>query len=76
MENKVIAKAFKLCSQLMELHQENPFRTKAMASASFKIEKLPSAAASQSIESLSEQPGIGKSTAERIHTIVETGSFL
>lgn len=75
MENKVIAKAFKLCSQLMELHQENPFRTKAMASASFKIEKLPYAAASQSIESLSEQPGIGKSTAERIHTIVETGSF-
>lgn len=75
MENKVIAKAFKLCSQLMELHQENPFRTKAMASASFKIEKLPFAAASQSIESLSEQPGIGKSTAERIHTIIETGSF-
>lgn len=75
MDNKVIAKAFKLSSQLMELHNENPFRTKAMASASFKIDKLPFPAATASLEELSEQPGIGKGTAERIQAFVQTGTF-
>ncbi|TYR34777.1 DNA polymerase/3'-5' exonuclease PolX [Sphingobacterium phlebotomi] len=75
MENKAIAKIFKLYSQLMELFDENPFRTKAMASASFKIDKLPFSAAGVTIDQLSTQPGIGKSTAEKIITILETGSF-
>lgn len=75
MDNKAIARAFKLCGQLMELFNENPFRTKAMASASFKIDKLPFAAAHASLEELSAQQGIGKSTAERIKQVISTGSF-
>lgn len=75
MENKAIAKIFKRYSQLMELFNENPFRTKAMASASFKIDKLPFPAAGTTIDQLSTQPGIGKSTAEKVMTILETGSF-
>ena len=75
MDNKTIARTFKLCGQLMELFNENPFRTKAMASASFKIDKLPFAAAHASLEELSAQQGIGKSTAERIKQVVTTGSF-
>ncbi|MGJ1203197.1 helix-hairpin-helix domain-containing protein [Sphingobacterium lactis] len=75
MTNKDIAKVFKLCSQLMELHHENPFRTKAMATASFRIDKLPVAASSLDLEALSEQPNIGKSTAEKILQVVTTGTF-
>lgn len=75
MDNKTIARTFKLCGQLMELHNENPFRSKAVASASFKIDKLPFQAAEASLEKLSEQPGIGKSTAEKIIQIVTTGTF-
>lgn len=75
MDNKTIARTFKLCGQLMELFNENTFRTKAMASASFKIDKLPFAAAHASLEELSAQQGIGKSTAERIKQVVTTGSF-
>ncbi|MDR2285627.1 MAG: DNA polymerase/3'-5' exonuclease PolX [Sphingobacterium sp.] len=75
MDNKTIARTFKLCGQLMELHNENPFRSKAIASASFKIDKLPFQAAEASLETLSEQPGIGKSTAEKITQIVTTGTF-
>lgn len=75
MENKAIAQSFKLYSQLMDLHKENPFRTKAMASAAFKIDKLPFAAATLSFDELSEQPGIGKSTAEKIISLIQTGSF-
>lgn len=75
MTNKDIAKIFKLCGQLMELHNENAFRTKAMASASFRIDKLPFAASGATLEELSEQPNIGKSTAERILQVVTTGTF-
>lgn len=59
----------------MELFNENPFRTKAMASASFRIDKLPFPAASATIDQLSTQPGVGKSTAEKVMAILETGSF-
>ncbi|MHC8948955.1 helix-hairpin-helix domain-containing protein [Sphingobacterium hungaricum] len=75
MDNKAIAKLFKLCSQLMELYDENPFRVKGIASASFKLEKLPSAIANMTFEELSAQPGIGKSTAEKVQQIMLTGTF-
>lgn len=75
MDNKSIAKVFKLYSQLMELHSENPFRTKAIASAAFKIDKLPFSAEKASLEELSKEQGIGKSTAERIKSIVQSGTL-
>ena len=75
MDNKAISKLFKLCSQLMELYDENPFRIKGLASAGFKIEKLPTSAANLTLEELSAQPGIGKSTAEKVQQIITTGTF-
>jgi DNA polymerase (family 10) len=75
MDNKSISKIFKLCSQLMELHNENPFRTKAMASASFKLDKLPFRIDDASLEELSAQPGIGKSTAEKAKEVAQSGTF-
>jgi len=75
MDNKTITRTFKLLGQLMELHGENPFRTKATASLAFKVDKLPFAAASASPEELAEQPGIGKSAAAKIAAIVQTGSL-
>jgi len=75
MDNKAISKIFKLCSQLMELHNENPFRTKAMASASFKLDKLPFRIDDASLEELSAQPGMGKSTAEKAKEVAQTGTF-
>lgn len=75
MDNKAIAKAFKFCGQLMELYNENTFRSKNMATASYKIEKLSFLAAESTVEELSAYPGIGKSTAEKIIKLVQTGSF-
>lgn len=76
MDNKTIAKTFKLYGQLMELHGENPFRTKAMTSLAYKLDKLPFALASLSAEALSELPGIGKSTALKITSLLQNGSFI
>ena len=75
MDNKAISKIFKLCSQLMELHNENPFRTKSIASASFKLDKLPFRIEEASLEELSAQLGIGKSTAEKAKEVAATGTF-
>ncbi len=75
MDNKTIAKTIKLYTQLMELHGENAFRTKAIAAAAFKLDKLPFLITPESLEKLSEVPGIGKSTADKISSLLATGSF-
>lgn len=75
MENKDIARVFQFCAKLMELHQQNTFRTRAMATAAFRIEKLPFAARNADLETLSQQDKIGKSTAEKILQVVTSGTF-
>lgn len=75
MDNKTIAKTIKLYAQLMELHGENPFRTKAIAATAFKLDKLPFLITPQAIGELSEVPGIGQSTAQKVGTLLATGSF-
>ncbi len=75
MDNKAIAKVIKRYGQLLELHGENPFRTKAIASAAFKLDKLPFAISTETLVQLSDVPGIGKSTAEKVSALLGTGSF-
>lgn len=75
MDNKKIAKTFRRYAQLMELHGENPFRTKAMAAAAFKLDKLSFIITPQTISKLSEVPGIGQRTADKVNTLLASGSF-
>jgi len=75
MENKIIARKFKLLSQLMELHGENPFKTKAIANASFKLDKLPFKITDKTESELSAEQGIGKSTANKVWELLDTGSI-
>lgn len=75
LENKVIASRFKLLGKLMELHEENPFKVKAINNAAFKLDKLPYEIAGQTQETLSQQPGIGKSTAAKVWELLYTGTI-
>ncbi|MBU2266927.1 MAG: DNA polymerase/3'-5' exonuclease PolX, partial [Bacteroidetes bacterium] len=75
MENKDISRALKLLSQLMELHQENPFKIKSIANASFKVDKLPFKLKDKSPEELEKIDGIGKSTAAKITELLQTGGM-
>jgi DNA polymerase (family 10) len=75
MENKDIAKVFKLLSQLMELHQENPFKIKSIANASFKLDKLPFKLKDKSLAELEKIDGVGKSSAAKIIELLETGTL-
>src|SRR5690554_5303376 len=75
MNNKAIARQFKLLSQLLEFHGENSFKIRAIATAADKIRKLPFDITSKTIEELSEVSGIGKSSALKIKEILENGNL-
>ena len=75
MENKPIARTLRLLSQLMELHDENPFKIKSLANAAFKVDKLPYPVAGKKLSELEKVDGIGKSTATKIVELMETGEI-
>ena len=75
MENKPIARRLRLLSQLMELHEVNPFKIKSIANAAFRVDKLPFSVAGKTLAELEKVEGIGKSTAAKIHELVETGTM-
>lgn len=75
MENKTIAQHLKLLSQLMELHQQNPFKVKSVVNASFKIDKLPYKIADRSLEQIDAIDGIGKSISKKIEELLLSGSI-
>ncbi|TCK85628.1 DNA polymerase/3'-5' exonuclease PolX [Albibacterium bauzanense] len=75
MDNKAIAREFKLLSQLLEFHGENSFKIRAIATVADKLRKLPFDITSKTHEELSEVPGIGKSSALKIKEILDNGSL-
>lgn len=75
MENKPIARTFRLMSQLMELHEVNPFKIKSIANAAFKLDKLPFALAGKTLAELEKIDGVGKSIAGKVVELLETGKI-
>ncbi|SDF05829.1 DNA polymerase (family 10) [Mucilaginibacter pineti] len=75
MENKPIARKLRLLSQLMELHDVNPFKIKSIANAAFKVDKLPFPIAGKTLAELEKVDGIGKSIAGKIIELFETGTI-
>ncbi|MDN3579868.1 DNA polymerase/3'-5' exonuclease PolX [Mucilaginibacter flavus] len=75
MENKPIARKLRLLSQLMELHEVNPFKIKSIANAAFKVDKLSFPIAGKTLEQLEKVDGIGKSIAGKIIELFETGTM-
>jgi DNA polymerase (family 10) len=73
MENKTIARSLRLLSQLMELHNENPFKIKSVANAAFKVDKLPFAVSTKNLEEIEQIDGLGKSTASKVWELLQTG---
>lgn len=75
MENSDIVRTLRLTSQLMELHEENPFKIRSYTNAIFALEKINARLDELSIAELSLMEGIGKSMADKIHRISEQGTF-
>jgi DNA polymerase (family 10) len=75
MENKQISRSLRFLSQLMELHEVNPFKIKSIANAAFKAEKLAFPLAGKTLAELDKIDGIGKSIATKIIELLETGTL-
>jgi len=76
MENKTIARKLRLLSQLMELHDINPFKIRSIANAAFKVDKLPFKVADKSYDELEKIDGIGKSLAAKIIELLDTATMV
>jgi len=76
MENKTIARKLRLLSQLMELHDINPFKIKSIANAAFNVDKFNGKIASKTFEELEKIQGIGKSVAAKVIELVQTGTMV
>ncbi|MBD1398382.1 DNA polymerase/3'-5' exonuclease PolX [Pontibacter sp. JH31] len=75
MENKKIIKLFKHAAELMELHDENPFKVRSYVNGAAALELVEEPLALKSQAELEGISGVGKSIAARIIEINETGSF-
>lgn len=75
METRDAAAMLKLTGLLMELHQENEFKAKALANASFRLSKSNISTEGLSIPELEQQEGISKSIAAKIVEIQTTGTL-
>ena len=75
MDHKTILKKLKLTIQLMELHEENPFKIRSYQSALNSLERGDQDLMEIGIAELQKIPGVGKSIFEAILAIKETESF-
>jgi DNA polymerase (family 10) len=72
--NSEIAEILELTAQLMELHNENPFKIRALNSAAFKIYKTEIPLINLSLQELETIDGIGKGIAQKIVELHHTGT--
>ena len=75
MNNHAIADNFSLLSKLMDIHDDNSFKTKSYAVAAFTIEKLPMQLAELDASQIFSLKGIGDTIGKKIMEQIETGQL-
>ena len=75
MTTKEIAHLLKLTAQLLELHDENPFKIKSIASAAYKLNKTDIDLEGKSLQELEQIEGIGKGIAAKINELQTTSTL-
>lgn len=74
MSNDEITDHLELTARLMELHQENPFKTRAYTNAAFKLSKLRYDFSGKSQEEIAAIEGVGKSISGSIYELMTSGT--
>ncbi len=69
-----ISDFLELTAKLLELHNENPFKIKAISSAAYRISKMNIDLSFKSLEELEAIDGIGKGIASKINELNLTGT--
>jgi len=75
LDHKTILKKLKLSIQLMELHEENPFKIRGYQGALNSFDRGDQDLMSISDEDLGKIPGVGKSVLEAIQELKSSDSF-
>ncbi len=70
MHNYEIAEYFSLLSKLMDIHGENPFKTKSYANAAFTLDKLTEPVTEMAPAQLFSIRGIGEAIGKKIQQII------
>ena len=71
-----IAKQLELTSKLMELHDGNSFKIKALTNGAFRLSKMHIAPEDFTEEKIAQQEGIGKSISKTIVEIAHKGTSI
>jgi DNA polymerase (family X) len=74
MNTEDIADILDLTAKLMELHEENPFKVKAVASGAYRLSKTRIDLSGKDTAEIAQIEGIGKSIAGKIAEIMQTGT--
>lgn len=75
MDTRSVAFVLKLTGQLMELHDENPFKAKSYANAAFRLAKSRIDLESMTQEEIEKIDGLGKSIAQKITELNKNGTI-
>lgn len=75
MTNKDIANSFRQLAQLMELHQENPFKIRSYENAYLKLRKLDDSLSDMPPEAIGKIPGIGAAITAKIGELLQSGTM-
>lgn len=73
MTNSDIVELLELTARLMELHDRDAFKTRTYQSAAFNLDKSTADLVNLPVDELVKLPGVGKSVAQKIREIAETG---
>ena len=75
MDNRALTRAFKLAAQLMELHDENPFKIRAIEGTAAALDALSFPVAEIERSGLPDRTGLSKTAAAKVAELLDTGTF-
>ncbi|TYZ06775.1 DNA polymerase/3'-5' exonuclease PolX [Hymenobacter lutimineralis] len=75
MDNRALIRAFRLAAQLLELHEENPFKIRAYEGTANALEQLSVPVAELERTGLPDRTGLSKTAAAKVAEMLDTGSF-
>ncbi|MBD2767367.1 DNA polymerase/3'-5' exonuclease PolX [Hymenobacter sp. BT664] len=75
MDNRALTRAFKLAAQLMELHDENPFKIRALEGTANALDALSFPVSEVERSGLPDRTGLSKTAAAKVAELLDTGTF-
>ncbi len=76
MTNADISDVFSLLAKLMDIHNENSFKSKSYTNAAFQIDRLPDQLDDIPRTQIASQKGVGDSISKKVIELLDTGELM